>query len=93
MEAETGTMLTQANEYQHPPTTGRGIEGFFPRDFGENMALQHLDFGLLVSKIVGQFFCLNIPVCGNMLYKSWDAFGSNILEYHVFKLQYIYYNL
>lgn len=48
--AESGVMTSQ--RMAGPPEALRGKEGFFPRDFRQNVALPRLDFKLLASETV-----------------------------------------
>ena len=53
MKAETRMMQPQAEECLESTETLEaepGKEGTSPGDFGGNIALQHLEFGLLVSR-------------------------------------------
>lgn len=51
-EAETPLMLPQAKEYPGPPGTKRGKERSFPQPSEGAWSYQHLDGGLLASRIV-----------------------------------------
>lgn len=66
-EAEwTGASLSPGRHQK----LGRRKEGFSPTGpFRGDMALQHLDFGHLVSRTVRECICvvLHHPVCGNLL--------------------------
>lgn len=39
-------VMQKPGKERHPPEAGRGREEFFPRAFGESMALPHLDLDL-----------------------------------------------
>ena len=49
IKAEIGVIQPQAKKHLAPPEAGRGEEGFFPRNFGDSMALLTLNFKLLAS--------------------------------------------
>lgn len=51
MEAEMGVILPQAKENLGLLEAGRDKDVSVPRDFGEAMALQHLDSGLLDGEL------------------------------------------
>lgn len=59
-EAETGVIHLQLKEYQRLPAVDhqkleRGKKGFFPKGFrGSREPYRYFDFGLLVSRTVGE---------------------------------------
>jgi hypothetical protein len=72
-----GSWNDAVRRYLGPSKAERDNEEFSPKAFKEVRSCLHLDFGLLVSRTVGEYIylVLSYPVCGNLL---WQLQATNI---------------
>lgn len=73
---QKGLMWSQAKGCQQPPEAGKGEELMPPQDLQGSYLGQHLGFGLLAFRTVGQYISVlleNHQVCRNLLQGSQDT--------------------
>lgn len=77
MEADIGMMQLQAKEHQEPQTTTRNQKEAIkdpPLETSERAwPCQHLDFGFLASRIVGQVFYSKPPHLWYFVTAAWET--------------------